>query len=1396
MQLSHWLGSIVDRRRERNSRLSRTALRRSSAYRSGSSSGIESLEDRVLLTTFNVNTVVDTVDANPGDGVSADAGGNSSLRAAIMESNALPGSDTIQLGVGVFGLTQNGLNEDAAATGDLDVTGTLLIIGSGTSNTIIDGNFIDRVLHVLPGASLELRDLTVREGQATGNGGGILNEGRVTLTDVVVTQNKASVDGGGVYNADIMSSLNTTVSNNTADGNGGGVYNADMLTVINGAFNDNAASLRGGGLYNTHDSSVASSLTTITDSEFRGNSANSRGGGIFNDDQLQIDSSTLDSNTAGSRGGAIYNQDMLTANNSTISRNEASSRGGGIFNAGDLTLFQSTVSTNSTLPGTSTSTKSGGGIYNSNTIAVLHSTIANNAAEEGGGLFHLGASATAYNTIIGTNTATTANPDTVGTFTTLGNNLIGDVGTATGFTPGSNGDLVGGNGNPVINPRLNPLGTSGGVIEVHSLKSNSPAIDTGNNTDAPGTDQIGLTRLIDGDLDTTIIIDIGAVEFQPAPVLIGPIGVITTGTPTFSWSAVQGAQRYDLWVNDLTTGQSQVIRETALSTTSFTPVTPLDLSHRYLWTVRALFPNGIRGNFAKSEEFFGSSATPAPTLVAPLNSTTDTTPTFQWTAVPGAVKYDLWVNNLTTGQSEVIREKDLTTTSFTAPTNLPAGHSYIWTVRGMLADGTPGRWAEHVTFRILTAVAPTLIGPMNQTIDPTPTFEWTAVPDAIAYDLWVNNVTTGETEVIRNTNVPGTMFTPANPLPIGHQFIWTVRSISADGTPGKFAPHKRFTIVTPDAVSPPNLLSPIASTIDATPEFRWEGVQGASRYELVVNNTTTGQNNVIHETNLQGMSFTAPTPLPAGDSFVWTVRAFNELGNATQFAAVETFSIIAPTSAAPPVLMGPSGTTIDSTPTFRWGGVTGAATYDLWVNDLTTGQSQVIRETSLTGMSFTPTVPLTIGNEYLWTVRAINDDGVAGGFATQVRFRVLDPTTAAAPTPVSPSGDTISQRPPFEWTGVNGAARYELEVNNLTTGENQVIHETNLTSMTFMPTTPLNNGDSYEWRVRGFTDNNVAGQFSDFTAFNVTDPASVPAPTLIAPVGSQNNGLVTFSWSAISGAVRYDLWVNNLTTGESQVIRETNLKTNSFTPDAPLTAGHSYIWTVRAINDAGVAGSFAAHRRFNIVGAAAVGRPTLLTPVTTTNDTTPTFVWTAIQNAATYEIWVNNLTTGQSEVIRRSGITSSSYTDVVPLTAGNEYIWTVRAFNSAGQAGDWSVHKRFNIAAAANSTLVAPDDASNSPAEFESNATESSLESPFDDGNLLLAESQSSENDTETEENAIPIDSLATDEALLAMYQDSSSGASESDPPRNESYDQQVADVMTDWSQTDWWAEQSGSKVS
>src|SRR5207247_1214399 len=92
-----------------------------------------------LAAAFIVNSTADEPDSAPGDGVCATAAGFCTLRAAVMETNSLPGADTVSIPAGTYRLTRNGGDEDAAATGDLDILDALTIQGAGSGTTGIDG---------------------------------------------------------------------------------------------------------------------------------------------------------------------------------------------------------------------------------------------------------------------------------------------------------------------------------------------------------------------------------------------------------------------------------------------------------------------------------------------------------------------------------------------------------------------------------------------------------------------------------------------------------------------------------------------------------------------------------------------------------------------------------------------------------------------------------------------------------------------------------------------------------------------------------------------------------------------------------------------------------------------------------------------------------------------------------------------------------------------------------------------------------------------------------------------------------------------------------------------------------------------------------------------------------
>jgi CSLREA domain-containing protein len=465
--------------------------------------------------SFTVDSTIDAVDANPGDGICADSGGACTLRAAVMETNALDGADVIDLPSATYGLSIAGAGEDASATGDLDVNGTLSISSSLTNGPIpqpsstINGGGLDRVVDVR--GTLELTGVVVSGGSVSGDlafGGGIrLDSGDLSLSHTLVHGNATSSFGGGLFvdsggSATVSSSV---VSENTAT-DGGGIFTVSdsHSTLQLTSVTQNAAVLDGGGIAHGGGANLIATNITVTD-----NSAGQRGGGIASFGTANLSGSTIKGNTSDggagihSGGGPMTIAQTTIANNFGIGVNNAH---GGINEPTPPVILQMT---NTTITGNSV------GISNQLTgaISAMNVTVAYNQGlglvNDDGGSLSLGDS------VIGQNTANCS-----GTISSSGHNLDTDG----SCHLASAGDVFN------TNARLGQLISNGGPTETLYPLPDSPAIDTGSNLTCQPTDQIGNARPIDGNFDGTPVCDMGAVEATYA-CACDPPPIALTATP-------------------------------------------------------------------------------------------------------------------------------------------------------------------------------------------------------------------------------------------------------------------------------------------------------------------------------------------------------------------------------------------------------------------------------------------------------------------------------------------------------------------------------------------------------------------------------------------------------------------------------------------------------------------------------------------------------------------------------------------------------------------------------------------------------------------------------------------------------------------------------------------------
>lgn len=226
---------------------------------------------------FTVNSTSDTPDAAPGNGTcAAVANGLCTVRAAVMESNALPGRQTI-VAPGQYTLAASGAGEDLGATGDLDILDAVNLFG-GTPASGIDGNSIDRVLDVQ--ANSAIAQLRLSNGNVGGADGGIVRAGGffgVTLANARLRLGSA-LNGGGLAatNARVLL-VGSTVDGSVAAGSGGGIHlgPGSRLDLLDSSVVGNQSAAGGGGVH-AQSGVLDAHLSTIAR-----NTAGAAGGGVL-----------------------------------------------------------------------------------------------------------------------------------------------------------------------------------------------------------------------------------------------------------------------------------------------------------------------------------------------------------------------------------------------------------------------------------------------------------------------------------------------------------------------------------------------------------------------------------------------------------------------------------------------------------------------------------------------------------------------------------------------------------------------------------------------------------------------------------------------------------------------------------------------------------------------------------------------------------------------------------------------------------------------------------------------------------------------------------------------------------------------------------------------------------
>ena len=535
------------------------------------------------------------------------------------------------------------------------------------------------------------------------------------------------------------------------------------------------------------------------------------------------------------------------------------------------------------------------------------------------------------------------------------------------------------------------------------------------------------------------------------------------GRPTATWSGVDGATNYDIWIRCLSNSRTAPV-QARIPGPAVSFVANKDLAiGKYRIYVRAVAADGTPAAWTNGDDF----EVGITTVVTKVTNQISLHPTIAWEPVPGAAKYVIWVSE---EKTPTVQKFGVTTdsnlTSYALSTDLPSGRYTVW-IRALTLEGKAGAWSVGKTFGIAVVPIPSASAfPGTSYYDGDFTdvqVSWDNVEDAVSYDVkWLLPGTEGSFETNATRHASSRTSNSARTYSQGKLQAW-VRAVGADGSKSDWS--LPVEVIAKKTVA--GLQQTPLSDVPSQPQFTWNDASMV-RYEVEIRDMSRAWSVVVRADNVTSNVYQVPTDLPIGDFKLWVrgISANETIGNWSNSYAFSYRPVAVPTSI---------DASFNQTPELHWGAVKSAVSYDVVVRSIKTGQT-VVDMRNVVGTSMT-TIPLP-ESQYKWWVIP-NGTGAVKGKWSDVRTFEITSSPLYMTVPVRfifTGGDSVR----LKWTSVPGAASYGIFIQDLSNPSPVFHHDYETTTNEFIvPTTPPI-GDYRAW-VRAVGSAGALGKWSGGT---------------------------------------------------------------------------------------------------------------------------------------------------------------------------------------------------------------------------------------------------------------------------------------------------------------------------
>ncbi|MDD5703312.1 MAG: hypothetical protein PHU23_14845, partial [Dehalococcoidales bacterium] len=332
--------------------------------------------------------------------------------------------------------------------------------------------------------------------------------------------------------------------------------------------------------------------------------------------------------------------------------------------------------------------------------------------------------------------------------------------------------------------------------------------------------------------------------------------------------------------------------------------------------------------------------------------------------------------------------------------------------------------------------------------------------------------------------------------------LWTV-----DNTNSKLLIYTDTLVFPPAPLNPPDGAGGL-NYRDVS--ISWQPLEGAAEYHWQVD--TDDQFGNI-PANLEGYSDSPSVRLPTlsiNTNYYWRVRAASPI--AGPWSVIRTFDTSVVEVMEVPDLDEPSfDSTTSVAPIFRWSACEGAGEYELQLSTAVDFSSGLVN--IFTGTNFWECViTLDHGARYYWRVRAISGEN-RSDWSEIYLFNVEAPSGDSLPAPkiVKPKSASTAVKPAFEWSLIEGAEIYVLQISRYDDFSSLVVDRSGddaCNANSWQCTIDLQYSTSYYWRVRAVTEE-IRSDWSPVAVFTTREEPSSTSSGQSSSGGSRSSPSTT-----------------------------------------------------------------------------------------------------------------------------------------------------------------------------------------------------------------------------------------------------------------------------------------------